>query len=204
MKRINQFNIGAIASLAISLASPLAFSATGEFGKMSADEFKKANADAGMTVKEIKPDSEPLSEADKGLLKEIALGGMMQIELSRAATLLGSSADVKTIANAEIAEHSAIATKLNEMATAGGATMPDALESEATAMVNKLKRQTGAAADKMYLQVSGIEGHEKLKTVMEKVQKEAKSPALKALAEAALPLINTHLQVARDEASEAD
>jgi putative membrane protein len=202
MKLKNKTEIGTMTLLAIVLSSSLALAANGEFGKMSGDEFRKANADAGMNVESIKPDAGPLSEKDKELLREVAFGGMMQIELSRAATLLGSSEDIKTIANAEIAEQSALATKLNEMATAGGATLPEALNSEATAIVDNLKKQTGIAVDKMYLQASGVEGHEKLKATMEKVQKEAKSAALRALGEAAIPLIITHLQVAKDELAE--
>jgi putative membrane protein len=202
MNRRKCIQRGAMALVAVSFISPLAHAASGMLGKMGPDEFKKANADAGTKVKAIHPAGGGLSEGDKDLLKEIALGGMMQMELSKVAASMGSSEDVKMIANAEIEEQTVVGEKLKEIAAAGGASLPGAPDDDTTKLVEKLKKETGLELDKMYLKKSGINGHEKLKDTMEKVQKKAENAALKALADAALPLIRTHLQVAKDESAD--
>lgn len=193
-----------MALLATSLASSLAFAKSGMLGKLSPDEFKKANADAGMMVKAVQPDSAALSAGDKELLKEIAMGGMCQMELSKVAASMATSEDVKMIADAEVEEQTAVAEKLKQIAAAGGAMLPGQPDDETIAKVEMLKKLSGLELDKKYLKESGIKGHEKLKDTMEKVLKKADSSALKALAGAALPLIRIHLQVAKDEAADVD
>jgi putative membrane protein len=173
-------------------------------GKLGPDDFKKANTEAGEKVKAVKPGTGALSDSDKELLKEIALGGMWQLELSKVTASQASSEDVKMIANAEVVEQTAVSSKLKEIATAGGAALPEQPDDDTNDMVAKLKKESGLELDKKYLKESGIKGHEKLKDTMEKVQKKAESSALKALADAALPLIRTHLQVAKDEADDMD
>ena len=204
MNRRTYIKTGAMALLATSLVAPVAHAKSGMLGKLGPDDFKKANTEAGEKVKAVKPGTGALSDSDKELLKEIALGGMWQLELSKVTASQASSEDVKMIANAEVVEQTAVSSKLKEIATAGGAALPEQPDDDTNDMVAKLKKESGLELDKKYLKESGIKGHEKLKDTMEKVQKKAESSALKALADAALPLIRTHLQVAKDEADDMD
>ncbi|MEO7100208.1 MAG: DUF4142 domain-containing protein [Luteolibacter sp.] len=202
MNRRNCIKTGAMAMLATSFASAFASAKSGMLGKLGPDEFKKANADAGERVKAVRPGTTALTDGDKDLMKDIAIWGMWQMELSKVAASKATSEDVKMIANAEVEEQMAVSAKLKEIASAGGATLPGKPDNETVDTVEKLKKEAGLNLDKKYLKESGIKGHEKLKAVMEKVQKKADSAALKALAEAALPIINIHLQVAKDEADD--
>ena len=60
----------------------------------------------------------------------------------------------------------------------------------------------GSDADTRYLTESGIRGHQLLEATMTKVLAQAKDPALKALAEATLPVIRIHLKVSQELAQQ--
>ncbi len=167
-------------------------------GKLSAENFKKANADAGAKVKALKPDSAALSEEDKELLDHIAIGGMMQLQASTLALEKVESADVKLIAEGEVEEQKGLAAKLKEFAAAKNLKLPTELNDKGRKMLSELKENT-ESVDRKYLEESGVKGHEELRKTMTKVKSEAKDPMLKALAETALPLIETHLSVSKDE-----
>jgi len=204
MNRRYVIKIGAFAGMALTFGISSSYAASGMLGKMGPDDWKKANADAGAGVKALAPGDKPLSESDAELLKEIAAGGMMQLKLSETAAEMGSSEDVKMIANAEVEEQTIIGAKLKEMAKAGGVTLPAGPDKDTLDAVEKLKSKKGLELDKHYLEVSGIEGHVKLKVTMEKVLSKADSPILKDLAKTALPIIKIHLQVSKDESSDME
>jgi putative membrane protein len=54
-------------------------------GNMSVDEFNRLNAQGAAAVAAITPTSGQLSSRDRSLMMEVAMGGMMQLEVSRAA-----------------------------------------------------------------------------------------------------------------------
>lgn len=55
----------------------------------------------------------------------------------------------------------------------------------------------GTALDEMYMDESGVKGHQKLDQVMSKVESSASDASLKGIGKAAYPLVKTHLQVAQ-------
>jgi putative membrane protein len=167
-------------------------------GKLDAAEFKKINTEAGAKVDALKPDSSKLSDADKNLAGEIALGGMMQLKAAELALETSKSPDVKLIAEGEAGEQRGLAAKLKEFAATKDIQLPGDLDEKGQKLISEIK-DAGDKFDRAYLEKSGVAGHEELKKTMTKVKAEAKDPLLKALAETALPLIEVHLTVAKDE-----
>jgi putative membrane protein len=184
-------------AMGLSLAGNVSAKDDAKVGKLEPAEFKKINSEAGAKVKALKADATALSDVDKALAGEIALGGMMQLQASELALKKIGSADVKLIAEAEVEEQKELAAKLKEFAAAKDIKLPDKLDEEGRQLLEEL-REAGSA-DRTYLEKSGVKGHEELKRTMMKVSKEAKDPMLKALAETALPLIEVHLAVSKDE-----
>ena len=105
-----------LAAAGASLTHSIAHAADGKVGKVDPAEFKKINKEAGAKLAAIKPTSDPLSNADGALRIEIATGGMMQLEMSRAAVDKATSQDVRAIAQAEVEEQTGLAAKLKERA----------------------------------------------------------------------------------------
>lgn len=202
MNRRTYLKTGAMALVATSLsAQSSAGAGEGALGKLPAAEFKKINAEAGAKVKALEPGSGKLTDADATLLGEIAMGGMMQLELSKLAVKMSDSKDVKTIAEAEVSEQTALAAKLKEIAKRGDATLPKDPNEKTSSLLKELKGKSGAEFDRSYLKEVGIGGHEMLLKTMQKAISKAGDDAIKKLATTALPLIQTHLQVSTDEAA---
>jgi putative membrane protein len=171
----------------------------GKIGKMDGPDFAKTNKEAAAKVEAIKPSSDALSQTDRELLGEITMGGMLQLHASQVAVERAQSADVKAYAQAEVEEQTGLAAKLKEIAEAKGTTLPTDYNDHAKKVVGKLKEASAEDFDREYLKASGVEGHEALKKTMEKVKESAADPALKAIADAALPLIEIHWGAAKDE-----
>ena len=188
-----------LAAAGATLTSSIAQAVEGKVGKISPAEFKKINTEAGAKLAAIKTTSDALSEADAKLLTEIALGGIMQLEMSRAALASATSDDVRAIAHAEVQEQTGLSAKLKEIAAAKGARLPVAPDEKTNQAVTKLEKKTGAEFDREYLKESGVDGHQLMQKTMEKVQSTAADATLKRLASTALPLIQKHLEVSREE-----
>jgi len=170
----------------------------GMVGRESKASFDQANQKGAATVAAIQPTSAKLSSADQALMMEVAKGGMMQLEMSKMAVQNASNDEVRQLAQAEVEEQTGLSAKLQEIASAKGVTLPSAPDAETTAKLDKMKAQSGMSFDRMYVTESGVKGHEKLDGVMSKVKSSASDRNLKEVAQAAHPLVKTHLKVSRE------
>lgn len=171
---------------------------SGMIGNISMEEFMRINAEGGAKVAAITPTSAPLSRDDQKMMLEVAMGGMMQLEVSRAALGKVTSPEARTLAQAEVEEQTALGEKLKEIAAAKNVTLPTEPDSKTRSMIAKMQeRSAGMDFDRYYVRESGVKGHEKLDKTMSKVQSRAADETLKTLAATALPLVRTHLQVSR-------
>lgn len=172
-------------------------------GNVSEAEFQRMNEQGAASVAAVQPTSAPLSAADQKLMMEVAMGGMMQLEVSRVAVQKATMEDTRLLAQAEVAEQEGLSAKLKEIASAKGMTMPMTPDAKTQRMVAKMQATpAGAKFDSMYIRESGVKGHQMLDKTMTKVEQRAADASLKALASAAHPLVRTHLQVSRDEVAQ--
>ncbi|WP_229320885.1 DUF4142 domain-containing protein [Larkinella knui] len=167
-------------------------------GKESMEKFDRLNKKGAEAVAAIRPTSAKLSSADQALMLEVAKGGMMQLEVSRAAVQKATSPEVRQLAQAEVEEQTGLSAKLKEIADAKGVTLPTTPDADTQAMVTRMQGMSGTEFDKMYVSESGVKGHEKLDAVMSNVKKNASDSNLKEVEKAAHPLVKTHLKVAQE------
>lgn len=166
-------------------------------GNMSVEEFNRLNAQGAAAVAAITPTGGELSSRDRSLMTEVAMGGMMQLEVSRAALDKLTNPEARILAQSEVEEQTAVSAKLREIASAKNVTLPAAPDSKTQSMVRKMQGMSGAELDRNYVKESGVKGHERLQKTMTKVQSNAADASLKALATATMPVIQTHMQVSR-------
>ncbi|MEZ0483026.1 DUF4142 domain-containing protein [Fibrella aquatica] len=167
-------------------------------GRTSKVEFDRMNKEGAETVALITPTSAKLSKQDEGLMMEVAMGGMMQLETSQVAVQKSTNPEVREMAQAEIEEQTGLAAKLKEIASAKGITLPAAPDTKTQEMVSKMQGMEPAALERHYVQEHAVKGHETLDKVMSKVESKGKDTDLMAVAKAAHPLVKTHLKVARE------
>lgn len=170
---------------------------TAMVGNETKAEFDRQNQKGAAAVKAVSATSAKLSSADQNLMMQVAKGGMMQLEMSRVALQKANSPQVRQFAQAEVDEQTGLSAKLQEIARAKGVTLPSVPDAETKAMLTKLQNASGASLDKMYMDESGVKGHEKLDKVMSTVKSSASDPSLKGIGQAAHPLVKTHLSVAK-------
>ncbi|GAA4398133.1 hypothetical protein GCM10023187_08410 [Nibrella viscosa] len=173
-------------------------SATTTIGVMSREEFRRLNERGAAQIASVNPTRARLSQADQDLMMQVAIGSMMQLEISRLAVRKASTEAVRQLAQAEVEEQAGLLAKLKELARAKGSTLPAKPDAQIRSMISRINGMSGAAFDQMYMQESGVKGHENLDRIMAKVESNASDESLKNLAEAAHPLVKTHLQVARE------
>lgn len=194
-------NVSATILLALGLAVPTLAQQTStqtNVGSMSMEDLRQKNQKGSQAVAAVKPTNAPLSEADKALMLEVAKGGMMQLEVSRLASGKTTNDAVRMLAQAEVDEQTGLSAKLGEIAAAKGVTLPTTPDADTQSMLSRLQALSGTDFDRMYVQESGVNGHQRLDEVMGNVQKNAKDNSLRDLAKAAHPLVKTHLKVAHD------
>jgi putative membrane protein len=166
-------------------------------GNITRTEFERQNAAGAAAVAAITPSNTKLSKADRKLMMEVAMGGMMQLEISRAALAKVTSEEARILAQSEVDEQTAMGAKLREIAAAKGETLPTEMNSKTQSMINKMQDKTGSELDMFYVRESGVKGHEKLDKTMTKVQSKATDDTMRSLASAAIPVVRLHLQVSR-------
>ncbi|MBO0937413.1 DUF4142 domain-containing protein [Fibrella sp. HMF5335] len=167
-------------------------------GKMTKVDFERKNKEGAATVSAIMPDSKKLSAADAAMMKEVAMGGMMQLETSKVAVQKSTDPAVREFAQGEVDEQMGLSDKLKAIASAKGITLPATPDAETQQMVAKMQGMSGAELDRHYVKEHGVKGHEKLDKVMSKVKMKGTDDNLTAVAKAAHPLVKTHLKVARE------
>lgn len=167
-------------------------------GRMSLVAFNQINANGARMVSAIKPTTNRLSPTDAQMFKEIALGGMRQLAISQAVLGKATHEHVRLLAQSEVEEQTGISNKLKEIAQAKGMSLPDSLDAESQALVDRIAGMSAEEVNAFYLEESGIKGHQMLQATMTKVQMTARDITLKRIPAATLAVIRTHLTVAKD------
>ncbi|MEZ0540784.1 DUF4142 domain-containing protein [Fibrella arboris] len=200
MKKVLIASMGLIASLLITEAAVAQTSRMDSdlVGRTSKMEFDRMNKEGAAAVAAITPSGSKLSKADEDLMRQVALGGMMQLETSKVAVQKSTNPEVREMAQAEVDEQTGLSAKLAEIASAKGITLPATPDAKTQDMVSKMQGMAGIELDRHYVQEHAVKGHEVLDKTMAKVESKGQDAALMAVAKAAHPLVKTHLKVARE------
>jgi putative membrane protein len=141
-----------------------------------------------------------LSNQDQKFVMDAAQGGMMEVEAGRIAAQKAASADVKAFGQRMVTDHSQANTKLMQVATDKGLTVPKELKADHRQHVDQLSRLSGAELDRMYLSHM-VKDHEKDVANFEKQSKSGTDPAVRSFAAQTLPTLREHLRMVRELAT---
>ncbi|MFN2453408.1 MAG: DUF4142 domain-containing protein [Pyrinomonadaceae bacterium] len=139
--------------------------------------------------------------ADAKFVMEAAMGGMAEVEAGRLALQRSSSDAVKQFAQQMIDDHTKANEELMQLASSKGMTPPTTLDAKHMAMMAKMQTLSGAEFDRAYIKQSGVKDHEKNAKVHERESTRGTDADLKAYAAKTLPIVQAHLQMARDMAT---
>jgi putative membrane protein len=123
---------------------------------------------------------------------------MVEINLGTLAQTAASSQAVKDYAQMLITDHTQDFNQLYEVAHQANLTRPDAIDAEHNKMmIDPFQKLKGAAFDHRYIQEM-VTGHTKAIAVYKKEAADAQNPAVKTYAENAIPVLEKHLDGAKD------
>jgi len=156
------------------------------------------NTNSGTTTMQGKGNMATVSSSDRKFAMMAAMGGMSEIEMARLALTKASSDAVKQYAQKMIDDHTTANAELMQIASAKGLTLPSAPDAKHRAMMAKMERLSGAEFDRQYIMMAGHKDHQKMEKLFRDESMRGRDMDLKAFAAKTLPIVQQHLQMARD------
>jgi putative membrane protein len=130
-----------------------------------------------------------------------AASDMFEIQSSQLARTRGQSQAVKDFAQMMIAHHTQTTAQLTAAARASGVTPPaPVLLPMQARMMDELRGASGAGFDRVYL-TQQVQAHEMALALHGNYARNGDTPALQAVAQAATPIVQQHLDRARQLAA---
>jgi putative membrane protein len=144
-----------------------------------------------------------LSKADQKAVVDMAMSNMAEVATGKMAVAKSQNPQVKAFAQKMIDDHTTAQNDVTTLAQAKGVTLPTDLDATHKAMAAMLDKLSGDAFDKAYMKNAGVSDHTKTHNKLAKAASAAKDPDVKAAATKMMPVVDQHLQLAKDQAATA-
>jgi putative membrane protein len=138
---------------------------------------------------------EPSSQ-DKQFAKDAASGGMLEVRLGQYASDNASSDAVKKFAERMVGDHTKANDKLKTVVSDKAIEIPKVLNEKDQKVLDRLEQLKGKDFDKAYVEQM-VEDHMEDIHAFEKEINDGAEPTVKAFAEATLPTLKHHLEMAQ-------
>jgi putative membrane protein len=145
-----------------------------------------------------------LAREDSRMMSDLAHANIAEIETGKMALEKSQNEQVKKFAQQMIDDHGSALKELQTLAQSKGMTLPDSTDIQHKTISTALKVLSGDTFDKQYVTRVGVNDHQRTLTLLQKAQKGAKDPDVKALATKMVPTVQHHLTMARQMASQMD
>lgn len=139
-----------------------------------------------------------VSRDDSKMMSDLAHANIAEIETGKLALEKTQNAQVKKFAQQMIDDHTSALKELQTLAQAKGVTLPDGTDLKHKTMATALRVMSGNSFDSQYLKRAGVGDHQATIELLEKAQKNATDPDLKAMASKMLPTVREHLKMAQE------
>ena len=143
--------------------------------------------------------AEKMLKTEKTFIKDAASGGMMEVQLGQMAQQKGISQEVKDFGKRMETDHGKANQELEGIVMKKRMKLPTKLAVKHKKTVDKLANLTGDQFDKKYA-VEMVKDHKKDVEKFSKMSKKLKDPELKGWVDKTLPVLEQHLQHAKDMA----
>ena len=137
-----------------------------------------------------------MNQEDKTFVKEAAMGGTAEVELSKIAQK-SENPDVKRFADRMVNDHTAANQELMTVTAGLGIQAPQALDQAHEQMRQKLATLHGKALDEQYMQ-GMVQDHNKTVNLFQQEERSGSSTQLKRFAAKTLPTLKEHQTMATE------
>ena len=133
--------------------------------------------------------------SDEAFVKDVAAGGMAEVELGKLAQDKGSSEQVKTFGKRMVDDHNKANEELQTLAKNKNISLPTDLPPNEKALRDRLSKLSGDAFDRAYMNAM-LTDHRKVAAAFKRESTAGKDPDVKSFAAKTLPTIEDHLKLA--------
>ena len=137
-----------------------------------------------------------LAAEDLKFMKDAAQSGMAEVKMGELASSNGESQQVKDFAQKLVTDHGKINEELKQLATKKSVMLPDAVTEQQKTMLQHLSSLKGREFDSAFKQ-HAVENHQKSVDKFKTEAEKAKDADLKAFAAKTLPILQQHLDLAK-------
>jgi putative membrane protein len=180
--------------LSTAFALALTFQACQTADKKSATTKDSVSGDTTMVngnhVTGAESTESGVDETGATFLRKAAVGGIMEVEAAKIAQKNAKSAEVKDFAAKMLTDHTKANTELKALAVSKKVITPDALPADEQIHLDEMKKMTGAAFDKHYMDMM-VTDHEKTVALF-KLGMQNRDQAIKGWASNTLTVIESH------------
>jgi putative membrane protein len=137
--------------------------------------------------------NQSLAHIDKHFIMKAAMASSNEVALSQLAADRAASADVKSLAQMMITDHTQLNSDLQALATQKNVDISKAVQKGQTDGVDSLAKESGADFDKAYAKKM-VSAHKDAVSLFKKESTHGKDPDVVALAGKYLPTLQQHLE----------
>ena len=141
-------------------------------------------------------DQAQVAQEDQDFAIEAAQGGLMEVRLGELAQQQAKAQAVKDFGQRMVEDHGEANDKLMQIAEQKGIELPQDLSEDAQQTVEELQQQSGAEFDEAYMDEM-VSDHEDDVAAFEDYVENAQDQDLRAFAEETLPVLQEHLDLAK-------
>ena len=139
-----------------------------------------------------------LSADEREWMEDLAHANLGEVEASRLALDKSQNTRVRSFAQQMVDEHQRAYQELQQLAQKKQLTLPSETDFQHKAIATALRLLSGELFDKQYIRQVGVNDHRRTVDLLQKVQRSAQDPELKAEAAKLLPTVERHLSQARE------
>jgi putative membrane protein len=139
-----------------------------------------------------------VGKADITFVTSAAAAGMQEMQASALAEKTAQAPQVKSFAKKMLDDHGKADADLKALAEAKNIQLPASMNKKQQAQLAELGKLKGAEFDKKYAQEIGVMAHEEAVALFTNASKNAADPDIKAFASKTLPVLQGHLQMAKE------
>jgi putative membrane protein len=141
-----------------------------------------------------------LSKSDQRFMMRTAAADMAEVQAAQLAAQKTQDPKVKEFAQKMITDHTANDQQLTSLAQQKGVQVPTAPDATDQKQIDKLSKLDGSKFDKMYMK-DQVRDHEKVLKMVQAEAKSASDPDVKAFAAQTVPVIQSHLDMAKSDST---
>ena len=166
---------------------------------MQANQNQNNNGNRGNTMNSNM--GAAMSASDMEFATMAAQGGIAEVQMAQLAQQKATGKDVQKYAKQMIKDHTKANNNLMKIAAKKQMTLPTTPNAEQMQMMSQLQQASGAEFDRMYIQMAGIDSHQKMQGLIQSEISGGTDSDLKSFASKTLPTVQKHLRMAQQMAN---